>query len=190
MTTVLTIAPLGGHDMTRWCGGWAGRQGGEVIAVPTAANLTVNAIPDAAVELDNAIYETLTAPGEVIVLAHSQGAQVASEWLRRYANADPNRVRFVLTGNPERQFYGYAANKPKWVPPGNIRGLTPNNTAYRVLDIGRESDRWANSPGGLAALWAFLPHPGHLDYSRVNPDELDPRHIVKTVGLTRYANLP
>ncbi len=188
MTTVLTVAPLGGADMTRWCGGWATRQG-EVVAVQSAASLSVKAIPDAAVELDNAIYEALTAPGEVIVFAHSQGAQVAGEWLRRYATADPNRVRFVLTGNPERAYFGYAARKPAWVWGGNVRGTTPNNTAYRVLDIGRNSDRWANSPGGLAALWAFLPHTGHLDYSKVNPDEIDPRHIVKMVGLTRYVNV-
>lgn len=30
MTTVLTIAPLGGADMRKWCGGWATRQGGVV----------------------------------------------------------------------------------------------------------------------------------------------------------------
>lgn len=189
MVTVLTIAPLGGADMTRWCGGWAARQG-DVVAVQSAASLSVSAIPDAAVELDNVIYETLTAPGEVIVFAHSQGAQVAGEWLRRYATANPDRVRFVLTGNPERAFYGYAARKPSWVWGGNLRGLTPHDTSYRVLDIGRESDRWANSPGGLAALWAFLPHSGHLDYSKVNPDEIDPKCVVKTVGGTTYANVP
>ncbi|MGB0877554.1 MAG: PE-PPE domain-containing protein [Mycobacterium sp.] len=189
MVTVLTIAALGGADMRRWCGGWATRQG-EVVAVPTAANLSVNAIPDAAAELDNSIYKALATPGEVIVFAHSQGAQVASEWLRRYADADRSRLRFVLTGNPERAYFGYAARKPSWVWGGNLRGLTPDSTGYRVLDIGRESDRWANSPGGLAALWAFLPHAGHLDYSKVNPDEIDPRHVAKTVGLTRYANLP
>lgn len=189
MTTVLTIAPLGGYDMTGWCGGWAARQG-KVVEVPSAANLSVRAIPNAAVECDELIHETLTAGDDALVFAHSQGCQVAGEWLRRYANADPARVRFVLTGNPERAHFGYAARKPTWVWGGNIRGLTPNDTPYRVLDIGRHSDRWANSPGGVTSLLAFLPHSGHLDYSSVNPDEIDPRHIVKTVGRTKYANVP
>lgn len=68
MTTVLTIAPLGGADMRRWCGGWATGQG-DVVEVQSAANLSVNAIPDAAAELDNAIYEALATRGEVIVFA-------------------------------------------------------------------------------------------------------------------------
>lgn len=190
MTTVLTIAPLGGHDMSKWCGSWAARQG-DVVEVHTAANLSVNAIPDAALELDAVIHETLTGTrGDVIVFAHSQGPQVAGEWLRKYANADPSRLRFVLTGNLERQYFGYAARKPKWIPAGNILGLTPNNTPYYVLDIGRVSDRFANSLTGLAALLAFLPHSGHLDYSGVNPDAIDPRHIVRTIGRTIYANVP
>lgn len=188
VTTVLTIAPLGGRDMTRWCGGWATRQGG-VVAVPTAANLHVDTIPDAAAELDGLIHEILAAPGDAVVFAHSQGAMVAGEWLRRYANADPNRVRFVLTGNPERQFYGYAANKPKWVPPGNIRGLTPNDTPYRVLDIGRRGDLWANYPGGVLAMLGLPLCWPHLNYSKVNPDEIDPEHITE-VGNTVYANVP
>lgn len=189
MTTILTIAPLGGADMTKWCGGWAARQG-DVVEVPSAAKLTVDTIPEAAAELDALIHETLTRTrGDVIVFAQSQGAQVAGQWLRRYANTDPSRLRFVLTGNPERAFYGYAARKPKWVWGGNIRGLTPNRTPYLVLDIGRNSDRFANSLYGLAALLAFLPHPGHLNYSKVNPDEIDPEHIVE-VGNTKYANVP
>lgn len=188
MTTVLTIAPLGGADMTRWCGGWAARQG-DVVAVQSAANLTVNAIPDAAAELDNMIYKALATPGEVIVFAHSQGAQVAGEWLRRYANADRSRLRFVLTGNPERAHFGYAANKPKWVPPGNIRGLTPNNTPYRVLDIGRRGDLWANYPGGVLAMLGLPLCWPHLNYSKVNPDKIDPEHITE-VGNTVYANVP
>lgn len=190
MTTVLTIAPLGGADMTEWCGGWAQRQG-SVVEVESAANLTVDAIPDAAAELDAAIHETLTATrGDVIVFAHSQGCQVAGEWLREYANADSSRLRFALTGNLERAYYGYAARKPSWVWGGNIRGLTPNRTPYRVLDIGRNSDRWANSLHGLAALLAFIPHAGHLDYSGVNPDNIAPEHVVRTIGNTKYANVP
>lgn len=186
MTTVLTIAPLGGADMSKWCGGWASSQG-EVVEVPTAADLRPDTIPDAAEELDGLIHGTL---GAVTVFAHSQGAMVAGEWLENYATADPDRVKFVLTGNPERPHYGYAARKPSWVPGGNIRGLTPEGTPYRVLDIGRRKDRWANSFNGVAALLAFLPHFGHLNYSKVNPSKLDPAWLVKQVGKTEYYNVP
>lgn len=191
MTTVLTIAPLGGTDMRTWCGGWATRQGGEVIEVQSAANLSAKAIPEAAAELDGMIHESLAVGRtDIVVFGHSQGAQVASEWLRTYTSAPHDRLRFVLTGNPERAHYGYAARKPSWIPGGNIGGLTPEDTGYRVLDIGRSSDRWANSYSGLAALLAFLPHPGHLNYSQVDPDRIDPRHLATVVGTTTYANVP
>ncbi len=190
MSTVLTIAPLGGADMTRWCGGWATRQG-EVIAVPSAANLTVNAIPDAALEVDKLVSSI---PGPITLFAQSQGCQVVGQWLDEYGRhqtvRDIARVRAVLTGNLERQFFGYAARKPKWIPDGNIRRLTPNDTGHEVLDIGRQSDRFANSLYGLAALLAFWPHSGHLDYSGVNPDEIPEQYIVKEVGNTKYANVP
>ena len=37
MAIVLTVAPLGGSDLSDWMGGWAKRQGGEVIRVPGGA---------------------------------------------------------------------------------------------------------------------------------------------------------
>lgn len=191
MTTVLTIAPLGGADMTEWCGGWAQRQGGKVIAVPTAANLSVSAIPDAAASLNRVLHRELASSDEdITVMAHSQGPQVAGEWLREYANADPERVSFVFTGNPERPHYGYATNRPRWIPPGNIRGLTPENTRYRVLDISRTADLWGCFRGGLFGVLCLPFNYQHLDYSGVNPDEIDPRHVVKVVGNTTYANVP
>lgn len=189
MTTVLTIAPLGGADMSQWCGGWPQRQG-RVVAVPTAANLSANAIPDAAAALNRAIHRELASSDEdVAVLGHSQGAQVAGEWLRQYANADPDRVRCVLTGNPERAYYGYIANRPKWIPPGNARGLTPNDTPFHVLDIGRNGDLWANFKGGLLGVLMLPFNKPHLNYSGVNPDKINPKHT-RTVGRTVYANVP
>ena len=188
MTTVLTIAPLGGADMTSWCGGWAGRQG-RVIEVPSAANLSISAIPDSAVALDNLVH---THTDELIVFAHSQGCQVVGAWLDKYARfvlpGDHERIRFVLTGNLERAFYGYAANKPKWIPAGNIRGITNNRTAFQVLDIGRKGDLWANYPGGFWPLLSLPFNKAHLDYSSVDPDNLKPL-TTKTIGATTYVNV-
>ena len=189
MTVVLTIAPLGGTDMSLWCGGWAGRQG-RVEEVPSAADLSLTAIPDAAVALDNLVHTH--ADDDLVVFAHSQGCQVVSAWLDKFARfvlpGDTERIRFVLTGNLERQYYGYAARKPKWIPAGNIRGLTRNDTAFTVLDIGRKGDLWANYPGGLLAMLGLLYCPAHLNYDNVDPDNLEPLSE-KTVGATRYVTV-
>ncbi len=191
MTTVLTIAPLGGFDMSNWCGGWAKRQGGPVVKVPTAANLSKDAISDAAIELDKLIRST---PGDLIVFAHSQGCQVVGAWLDKYGLdqrvRDIARVRFVLTGNLERAFFGYAFNKPRWIPGGNIRGITRNNTFHEVLDIGRTGDLWANYPGGFWALLRLPFNRAHLDYSSVNPDDLKPVFRPKVVNGTTYFTVP
>lgn len=189
MAIVLTVAPLGGSDLSDWMGGWAKRQGGEVIRVPGGADLSMDTIPETAKNLDYLIQDTLRHSKEdVIVLGHSQGCQVVGEWLREYADADPYRLRFVLTGNLERAFFGYAFNKVSWIPKGNIRGITPNDTAFKVLDIGREKDAWANFPGGLWAMLRLVFSPAHLDYSMVNPENLD---IVghKKVFNTNYVNV-
>lgn len=189
-TTVLTVAPLGGHDMSDWCGGWARRAGHTVIPVPSSADLTLRSIPDAAEQLELLAHQVLaSSEDDVVVLAHSQGCQVAGMWLANYANADPSRLSFILTGNLERAYFGYAANKVSWIPKGNIRGLTPNDTAFRVLDIGRERDAWANFPGGLWAMLRLPFSPAHLNYDSVDPDNLEPLSS-KVVGHTTYVTVP
>ncbi len=189
MTTVLTIAPLGGRDMTQWCGGWASRQG-RVIEVPSAANLSITAIPDAAIALDNLVHTHTE--DDLVIFAHSQGCSVVGRWLDKFSRfvlpGDHERIKIVLTGNLERQFYGYAANKPKWVWGGNLQGLTNNRTAFQVLDIGRVGDLWANYPGGLWPMLRLPFNKAHLDYSSVNPDELPAP--VRVVGATSYFNVP
>lgn len=191
MTTVLTIAPLGDADMGKWCGGWAARQG-RVIEVPSASNLSISAIPDAAIALDNLVHTHTE--DDLTIFAHSHGCQVVGRWLDKFSRfvlpGDHERIRFVLTGNLERAFYGYAANKPKWVPGGNIRGLTRNDTDFQVLDIGRIGDLWANYPGGLLPMLLLPINVQHGNYSSVDPSNINPRHIVKTVGRTTYANVP
>lgn len=191
MTTVITVAALGGNDMAKWCNGWAGRGGKKIVESPTTNNLISDAIPREAEELDEVIRQTLAIEdGDVVVFAHSRGCQIVGEWLREYANADPSRLSFVLTGNLERAFFGYAANKVSWIPAGNLRGLTPNDTAFSVLDIGRAGDRWAHFPGGL---WAMMSLPfcrPHLDYSSVDPDTIPWNQVVKVVGHTTYVTAP
>jgi hypothetical protein len=189
--TVLTVAALGDNDMSKWMGGWAGRNGRAVIKVRSAADLDKNTIPDAAKELDLVIRLALEhSTGEVIVLAHSQGCQVVGEWLAKYGGIGKGRLRFVLTGNLERQYFGYIANKPWYIRGGNSVRQTPNNTDYPVTDIGRRDDLWANFPGGLKAMLGLPFCPAHLNYNSVDPDHLDPRYIVKVVGKTTYYTVP
>lgn len=194
--TVLTVAPLGGYDMANWCGGWARRDGRHPVEVPSAANLDANTIPDTADALEAMAAEVLEDPDALLaIMCHSQGCQVAGEALARWAAhpetaPDPARVtRILLTGNLERPRLGYVARKPWWIPRGNGVRLTPEDTPYTILDIGRQGDLWANYPGGfpnMAKMMMCLPH---VNYSSVNPDS--PVVVSrKQVGLSTYLVVP
>ena len=193
---VLTVAPLGGRDLARagWLKGFALRYGRKVRAVKTAADLNPTTIPAAARALAADVLELLKVDDlEILIIAHSQGCQVVGQWLDLFARAltptQAARIRCVLTGNLERAFYGYGARKPRWWPAGNIARTTPNDTLIEVLDIGRRKDLWANYPGGIPSMIRLtLFNPDHLNYTMIDPDELNPLQQ-KTVGNTRYVNV-
>lgn len=187
--TVIGVPALGGKSLAGWCGGWAQKPGRRYVEVDSAADLSVGAIPDAAQELDDLICTTLTMTRDQVVgFGHSQGSQIIGHWLREYGGVDPRRLRFVLTGNPERAYFGYAANKPKWIPDGNLGGITPNTTSYEVLDIGRKGDLWANYPGGLLPMLLLPFNVAHTNYDSVDPDNLTPL-ASRSVGLTTYVTV-
>lgn len=107
-------------------------------------NLSLDSIPDGVVNLDTAIRAT---PGTIIVLAYSQGAQVASEWMREHAR-DPtapgaDRLTFVLFGNPLRACGGAKVGEPT----RRTTGLaTPTDTPWHIVDVARRYDGYADSP--------------------------------------------
>jgi len=107
-------------------------------------DLSVRSIPSGVADIDAAIRAT---PGPIIVLAYSQGAQVASEWMREHADdataPGPDRLTFVLFGNPLRASGGDKVGKPT----RRTTGLaTPTDTPWHIVDVARRYDGWADSP--------------------------------------------
>ncbi|MCV7152888.1 PE-PPE domain-containing protein [Mycolicibacterium pyrenivorans] len=120
------------------------------------------------------------------VLAFSQGASVASQWLRQNAGKegapDPSKVSFVLAANPERKYGGIR-------PDLGLRPETPG-TDYPVLDVAVEYDGAADFPDNplnLVALanayagFVFIHVPG---YERVDLEASD--KLVWVEGNTTY----
>lgn len=107
-------------------------------------NLALDSIPTGVANIDAAIRAT---PGTIIVLAYSQGAQVASEWMRQHAQdptaPGPDRLSFVLFGNPLRASGGAKVGDPTLRTTGLA---TPTDTPWHIVDVARRYDGYADSP--------------------------------------------
>lgn len=154
--------------------------------VPYPASLSMLSIPTGAAALNTLIDQTA---GDIIVFGYSEGAQVAGQWLTRFAGtanslaadavgtaADAARtVSFVLIGNPCRASGGVDHAL------GSIVGTNvPADTPYQVIDVARQYDLWADFPTDTSnrlAMWnaiagsLFI----HTDYSQV--DLNDPNNV-------------
>ena len=194
-TTVLTLEPLdynlGGNTLV-WELRGAPCAGREVVKVDYPASLGRNSIDDGVSALDALIHST---PGPKLVFGHSQGAQVASRWLRTHADgpdAPPaNELSFLFIGNPLRKYGGYIVGRPE--VDGVIGLPTRNDTPYTVTDIALQYDGWADAPTGpgtLAALNAaqgkFARH--SLGYFTADAD--DPNRKTYQENTTTYVLLP
>ena len=198
MTTVLTLSGLTYNvvdNMGDALSGFATAPGHirKAVSYPAAASAT--SIPAGVIALDDAIRAT---PGDIVVLAHSQGAQVVGGWLREYAQRPdappPDRLRFILLGNPERRL-GWNPERKGF--DGNPLLPTPDDTQYQVLDITRRWDGWGNAdnwpdgdPGLKDKARLMLGRAtDHVDYSKVSLD--DPAMQVRAqVGNTSYLVAP
>ena len=116
-----------------------------------------------------------TTPGPKIVLAQSQGAQVASRWMRQYANdasaPGASDITFLLTGNPLRSTGGYIIGRAE--VGGTIGQPTPTNTKWPIIDFARRYDGWADWVHNQGNQWAVdNANAGkstmHNDYQTVN----------------------
>lgn len=136
------------------------------------ASLASNSITKGVTALNTMLRST---PGTKIVLAQSQGAQVASRWMRQYAN-DPSApgaadITFVLTGNPLRSTGGYIIGRTE--VGGTIGQPTPTNTKWSIIDVARRYDGWADWVQNQSNQWAVdNANEGkstiHTDYQTVN----------------------
>lgn len=161
----------------------------KIVKVYYPASFANNSISNGVANLNAALRST---PGQKIVLAHSQGAQVASRWMRKHAKdpaaPKPNELTFVLFGNPLRSDgKGYIIGRPEV---GGTEGApTPTDTPWHIIDVARRYEGWADWPGDKAHSMAqananagkFLFHP---DYAKVNIH--DPKSTVWNHGNTTY----
>lgn len=144
-----------------------------------------------ATALKNAIAGT---DGQVIAFGYSEGASVAYNLIRRYQNdpdrPDPDRVRFVVIGNPESKYSGFPV---EFYNPWGI----PEDTPYQVTVITRQYDQFADwptkidSPGYLLAVANVLVAGAvHGDYTGVDPDPDAPGNVSLTEGNVTYVWVP
>lgn len=172
-------------------GGMFKRAPYERVKVDYPASLFPDSIEKGVAALDRHIKST---PGPKIILAHSQGAQVASRWMREHANdpdaPPPGEVTFILTGNPLRSTgTGRAVAKGSKEVDGRVAQPTPTDTPWPIIDVARREDGWANwalDESDTAAVAAakrgmFLAHP---HYEQVRLD--DPTNAVWRTGNTTY----
>jgi hypothetical protein len=142
--------------------------------------------------LDAALAST---SGDIIVMAHSEGAQVASRWMRTYAN-DPTRaalagrVTFLLSGNPLRSSQGGGGQMiGLWENDGTRALPTPTTTPWAIVDVARRWDGWADWPADTSNKFAVRnARKGmtsfHFNYNNV--DIYDPANTVWHDGNTTY----
>jgi pimeloyl-ACP methyl ester carboxylesterase len=189
--TVLTLSGLNfnlTNYMPRQFGGLFARPPYVLRKVSYPASLAADSIARGVAALDAALRET---PGPVIVLAHSQGAQVASHWMRAHAD-DPaapsgHRLVFLLTGNPLRAEGGYAIGRRE--VGGTIGQPTPVTSRWRVIDVARRYDGWADWPADTANRRAVEAARAGMMRLHTRYDEVDlsdPTNTVWSRGTTTF----
>lgn len=123
--------------------------------------------------------DTLPTSEPIILMGHSQGAQVIYSVLRRWqadpsAAPDPSQVSWVSIGNPDNRFGGFQTKS------NLVQDPLPNDTPYSGIEVIRQYDGWADWPDDPMNLVAvlnavagmFLVHP---DYTGV--DVNDPANV-------------
>jgi pimeloyl-ACP methyl ester carboxylesterase len=193
--TVLTLEPLdynlGGNTLVLELRGEP-CAGHPVVKVDYPASLGRNSIDDGVNALDALIHST---PGPKLVFGHSQGAQVASRWLRTHADgpdAPPaEELSFLFIGNPLRKYGGFIVGRPE--VDGVIGVPTRNDTRYAVTDIALQYDGWADMPtrpGDPAGLNALKGKFARHSQGYFTADANDPNRKIYQENTTTYVLLP
>ena len=159
-----------------------------IVQVKYPASIAKNSITRGVEMLDEAVKNTA---GQKIILAHSQGAQVCSRWMREHANdptaPGPGELLFILSGNPLRSTGGYIIGRKEV---GGTTGIaTPVSTPWRIIDIARRYDGWADWVQDEKNTTAVKnankgKNTFHRQYDEVNL--FDDTHTIWTRGNTTY----
>ncbi|MBI5340584.1 MAG: PE-PPE domain-containing protein [Mycolicibacterium rufum] len=197
VATVLTLRGMNvrgtSYDpMPKQYGGMFAKAPYTMVAVNYSAAWDRTSITEGVQMLDAALAST---PGQIIVMAHSEGAQVASRWMRTYAN-DPtraalaSRVTFLLSGNPLRSSQGGGGQMiGLWENDGTRALPTPTTTPWPIIDVARRWDGWADWPDDTSNKVAVRSATigmtlFHTNYNNVNL--YDPANTVWHDGNTTY----
>lgn len=113
------------------------------------ASTSVTSLTTGVVMLDEVIAAE---PGQIIILAHGEGARVASRWMRQYEADGPrgalaSRLMFILIGNPLSARGGYGIGLEE--VDGEIGLATLTDVPWTVIDFARRYDGWADWPQDL-----------------------------------------
>lgn len=94
--------------------------------------------------------------GDIMVFGYSEGAQVATKWLRDYGISSPvtptSRLSFLLIGNAERRYGGFAYKHDNLAAICDVDGLPDplsdgtSTVPYAVTDFARQYDGFADFP--------------------------------------------
>ena len=94
--------------------------------------------------------------GDILVFGYSEGAQVATKWLRQYGINSPitptSRLKFLLIGNAERRYGGFAYKHQNLNALCDVDGLPEplsdgtSTVHYEVTDFARQYDGFADFP--------------------------------------------
>ncbi|WP_172506317.1 PE-PPE domain-containing protein [Mycolicibacterium chubuense] len=180
------------NPMLKQYGGMFAKAPYTMVEVKYSAAWNRTSITEGVQLLDAALAST---SGDIIVMAHSEGAQVASRWMRTYAN-DPTRaalagrVTFLLSGNPLRSSQGGGGQMiGLWENDGTRALPTPTTTPWAIVDVARRWDGWADWPADTSNKFAVRnARKGmtsfHFNYNNV--DIYDPANTVWHDGNTTY----
>lgn len=139
----------------------------------------------------------------ILVVGHSMGAQVIYKWLREEAETSdisPFEVTFICTGNLERLYNGFPGGGDYPGGPDGT-GLPDGAHGYRVIDIARQYDFWADHPTDTDNEVAMrnvdpegtnlgIGSPVHSDYSLVSANPGDVRNFAVTEDTITYVVSP
>lgn len=94
--------------------------------------------------------------GDIFVFAYSEGAQIPTKWLREYGTTSPitptSRLSFLLIGNAERRYGGFAYKHSTFDALADTDGLPEplsdgtSTVHYQVTDFARQYDGVADFP--------------------------------------------
>jgi PE-PPE domain len=96
--------------------------------------------------------------GQILVFGYSEGCQIADYWLTNYGpttSVSPSNVSFLLIGNANRKYGGFAYNRSVFSSVG-YNGGKPDNTPFTVVDFVRQYDPIGDFPTATAIVNALV----------------------------------